>query len=115
MTDGSDFWAAERDPTNPQPEASTALQDLVDRVARLEVQVQGLYTASAAYAQIARGDTENARAEARSDMERVRTDLTELIDRLVVMVREVSPPDAAPPLFDAVPSLDDAPSLDVRK
>jgi hypothetical protein len=58
------------------------LADLRDRLARLEQQVGAQYTATAAYATLAQRGLDDARAEARADLDRVHAGLVDLLDRL---------------------------------
>jgi cell division septum initiation protein DivIVA len=59
-----------------------AVSRLRDRVERLEQQVGAQYTATAAYATLSQQGLDEARAEARADIDRTNATLLGLIDRL---------------------------------
>ncbi|MEZ5249747.1 MAG: hypothetical protein R2713_11185 [Ilumatobacteraceae bacterium] len=65
-----------------RPGAASREQRPRDRIARLETQMMAQYTAMAAYAQIAQNNTEAARAESRSDLDRSQSTVIGLIERV---------------------------------
>ncbi|MCB9392686.1 MAG: hypothetical protein H6514_03365 [Acidimicrobiaceae bacterium] len=69
-------------PDEAVQEQRLASNDLRDRIARLETQMMAQYTAMAAYAQIAQNNTEAARAESRSDLDRSQSTVIGLIERV---------------------------------
>jgi hypothetical protein len=69
------------DPESEHGTASVAIE-LRDRMVRVEQQVLAQYTATAAYATLAQQGVDNARAEARADLDRTQATLIGLIDRL---------------------------------
>lgn len=62
-------------------EAQTAVADVRERLDKVEGQLLSQYTAIAAYAQIAQQSVENARAEARADLDREKGILVSLVER----------------------------------
>lgn len=69
------------------PESATAVAvELRDRMVKVEQQVLAQYTATAAYATLAQQGTEQVRAEARADLDRVQSTLLGLIEKLRVEV-----------------------------
>jgi hypothetical protein len=69
------------DPESEEGTASVSIE-LRDRMVKVEQQVLAQYTATAAYATLAQQGVENARAEARADLDRTQATLIGLIDRL---------------------------------
>ena len=71
------------DPEGTENTASVALE-LRERLLKLEEQVLGQYSSTAAYATLAQQGADQARAEARADHERLQTTIIGLLDRLRV-------------------------------
>ena len=71
------------DPEGTENTASVALE-LRERLLKLEEQVLGQYSSTAAYATLAQQGADAARAEARADHERLQTTIIGLLDRLRV-------------------------------
>ena len=71
------------DPEGTENTASVALE-LRERCLKLEEQVLGQYSSTAAYATLAQQGADQARAEARADHERLQTTIIGLLDRLRV-------------------------------
>ena len=71
------------DPEGTENSASVALE-LRERLLKLEEQVLGQYSSTAAYATLAQQGADQARAEARADHERLQTTIIGLLDRLRV-------------------------------
>lgn len=69
-------------PDNDDNQGPLAVSRLRDRVERLEQQVGAQYTATAAYATLSQQGLDEARAEARADLDRTNATLLGLIDRL---------------------------------
>lgn len=69
------------DPESSENAESVALE-LRDRLLKVEEQVLGQYSSTAAYATLAQQGTDHARAEARADHERLQTTIIGLLDRL---------------------------------
>lgn len=69
-------------PDHDDEQGPLALSRLRDRVERLEQQVGAQYTATAAYATLSQQGLDEARAEARADLDRTNATLLGLIDRL---------------------------------
>lgn len=69
-------------PANDDEQGPLAVSRLRDRVERLEQQVGAQYTATAAYATLSQQGLDEARAEARADLDRTNATLLGLIDRL---------------------------------
>lgn len=114
----SDMWQ-EFLPAEVEQEAKDAAADARDRIEKLEEQLKSQFTSMATYAQIAQQSIDTARAEARADLEREKSTVISLIERVrtelldeehrPVPVQPGVEPDAeseatsAPP---AVPSID---------
>lgn len=71
------------DPESSENAASVAAE-LRERLLKLEEQVLGQYSSTAAYATLAQQGADQARAEARADHERLQTTIIGLLDRLRV-------------------------------
>lgn len=71
------------DPEGSENTASVAFE-LRERLLKLEEQVLGQYSSTAAYATLAQQGVEHVRAEARADHERLQTTIIGLLDRLRV-------------------------------
>jgi cell division septum initiation protein DivIVA len=71
------------DPESSENPAAVAVE-LRERLLKLEEQVLGQYSSTAAYATLAQQQAEQARAEARADHERLQTTIIGLLDRLRV-------------------------------
>jgi hypothetical protein len=69
------------DPEAGEP-ASTVVNELRDRLTKIEQQVLAQYTATAAYATLSHQNVETARAEARADLDRSQSTIISLLDRL---------------------------------
>lgn len=63
-------------------ENQSALANLGDRLDTVEQQLLSQYTSIAAYAQIAQQSVDTARAEARADLDREKTTLVSLVERV---------------------------------
>ncbi|MEI8239760.1 MAG: hypothetical protein WCI22_10090 [Actinomycetota bacterium] len=68
-------------PDSDESVTSVAIE-LRDRMVKVEQQVLAQYTATAAYATLAQQGVDNARAEARSDLDRVQSTVLGLLDKL---------------------------------
>lgn len=74
-----------RDSFLPDPateDASNAAVELRERLVKVEQQVLAQYTATAAYATIAKQNVDTCRAEARADLDRVQGTVVALIEKL---------------------------------
>lgn len=71
------------DPEGSENTTSVALE-LRERLLKVEEQVLGQFSSTAAYATLAQQGVEHARAEARADHERLQTTIIGLLDRLRV-------------------------------
>jgi len=71
------------DPESSENTASVALE-LRERLLKVEEQVLGQYSSTAAYATLAQQGADQARSEARADHERLQTTIIGLLDRLRV-------------------------------
>ena len=71
------------DPESSENATSVAVE-LRERLLKLEEQVLGQYSSTAAYATLAQQGADQARAEARADHERLQTTIVGLLDRLRV-------------------------------
>jgi hypothetical protein len=75
----------ELEPFFPPEQAEAGLAELADlrnRLVKLEQQVLSQYAAMAAYATIAKNDSENVRAEARADLDRSQATVIGLTEKL---------------------------------
>lgn len=75
------------DPESSENTASVALE-LRERLLKVEEQVLGQYSSTAAYATLAQQGVDQARAEARADHERLQHTIIGLLDRLRVEMNE---------------------------
>lgn len=71
------------DPESAENATSVAVE-LRERLLKVEEQVLGQYSSAAAYATLAQQGTDQARAEARADHERLQATIIGLLDRLRV-------------------------------
>lgn len=81
----SDMWRdAEGDflPGESEQQAKQAAAQTRDRLALLEEQLKSQFTSMAAYAQISKQAVDNARAEARADLDREKATVISLVERL---------------------------------
>ena len=63
-------------------ESQSAIAEVRDRLDKVEHQLLSQYTAMAAYAQIAQQSVDTARAESRADLDRQKTTLVSLVERV---------------------------------
>lgn len=88
MRRGERSWSERTEGTTPflssadSTDAAAALAVIRERLVQLEQQVLAHYTATATYATIAQNAVEQARAEARADLDRAQAVIIGLLDRL---------------------------------
>lgn len=69
-------------PEESEQEAQAAAVDARERIHKLEEQLQSQFTSMATYAEIAQRAVDTARAEARADLEREKSTLVSLMERI---------------------------------
>ena len=96
----SDMWQAYTDgsgaflPGEDEQAARAAAVDVRERLTMVEEQLRSQFTSMAAYAQIAQQSIDQARAEARADLDREKSTLVTLVER--VRDEVVTSPQPAP-------------------
>jgi chromosome segregation ATPase len=106
----SDFLTGTPDaffPDEAAQEARETHHDLRDRTAKLETQVLAQYTAMAAYASIAKNDTDALRSEVKHDLERSQSTLIGLVERVRAEVGSTSGVAGAAALERRIAELED--------
>ena len=102
-------------PEESEQEAQAAAVDARERIQKLEEQLQSQFTSMATYAEIAQRAVDTARAEARADLEREKSTLVSLMERIRLelldddhrpVIAAALPTPAPPPPEQAAPSID---------